>query len=547
MKRWIVRGVQGDVHAMQAETGLPSLPVKLMAVRGIPVEEMKDFYDGEGPALHDPMFLSGMRTACALLDEAMRAGTKVRIMADYDADGVCAAAILHRALTDLSVSVDVVVPHRIRDGYGMQVRMADAAAEDGIGLIITCDNGIAAHEAVAAAKAHGIHVIVTDHHQVPRDETGAEYLPPADVVIDPHQTACRYPFPEICGAYVAYQLMEGLHRYLERPMLQREDLRMLAGLATVCDVMPLVNENRRLTMHAVRQFGISELPGIVALRAVFNLQPDGIDAATFGFKIGPTLNSAGRLADATVAVQLLTETDRNICNVLAQELYELNAERKRLTEAAQTVAEHLIETTDRSGDDVLVLHLPDVHESLAGIVAGRLKERYYRPVLVFTDGAEGLKGSGRSIEDYNLFEALTAVGHLFTRYGGHAAAAGFSAEPERLSAIRTAINEGAGLTEEQKMPKLMIDQPMRFSYWNEETVQEVERLAPFGTGNAEPVFAVKNVRIVSKRRMGRDGQFLKMRVDDGTAILEAVCFRETEMLTPFLAGDRPVDIAYTVS
>ncbi len=489
-----------------------------------------------------------MDRAVELLLKAVEEKTAIRVIGDYDVDGICSSYILTKGLQMLGAKVDTAIPHRIHDGYGLNDHLIEEAKEDSIGMILTCDNGIAAAPQIELANAYGIQVIVTDHHEVPFsknvDEQGREsrkeLLPPALAVIDPKREDCTYPFPNICGGVVAYKLIQAIAERLgsrkvsaaekEDPeSLNRnasgnresgslrlnealEELLELAALATVCDVMELKDENRIIVKEGLKRLKNTRNPGIKALMEVNGIEPEKLSAYHLGFVLGPCLNATGRLDTAKRALELLQSEAKTDAMSAARELKELNDSRKYLTLQGVEQAEEYIRQHHMDGDKVMLIFLPDVHESLAGIIAGRIREKYNHPVFILTKGEEGVKGSGRSIESYHMYEAMTAAKQYFTKFGGHKLAAGLSMKEEDIEPLRKLLNEQAALGEEDFIPKVHIDVPMPLVYADRKLAEELELLEPFGVGNPKPLFAQKELTFRSGFKMGANKTCARFRV-----------------------------------
>lgn len=528
MEKWYVAAKKADFEKWAAEFGISPVLARILRNRELTEEkQVERFLRGTLEDCYSPWLLKDMDKAVELLLEAVEEGTSVRVIGDYDVDGICSSCILIRGLEALGAKVDGVIPHRIHDGYGLNDGLIEEARQDGTGLIVTCDNGIAAASQIELAASYGMRVIVTDHHEVPfRMETDAdgnavrrEMLPPALAVIDPKQEQCGYPFPGICGGVVAYKLMQALGERTGSSALRGllDELLELAALATVCDVMELKDENRILVKEGLKRLRDSRNQGLRALAEVNRLEPAALNVYHLGFVIGPCLNATGRLDTAKRALELLRSSSRGEAFTLAQELKEMNDSRKRLTLEGVEEAERLIQARHMQEDKVMVIYLPSVHESLAGIVAGRIRERYNHPVFILTRGEEGVKGSGRSIEGYHMYEAMTEVKQYFAKFGGHAMAAGLSmaapsmatpsmaassAEEELAEAFRREINARCRLTEEDFTVRVHIDVPMPLDYGSEELADEISLLEPFGVGNPKPLFAQKDLVFLAGYKMG---------------------------------------------
>jgi single-stranded-DNA-specific exonuclease len=536
---WTVYGKRADFFGIGERFHIDPVTVRVIRNRDVITDEDIDTYlNGSLDRLHDPGLMKNMEKGCNLMLEEIRNKKRIRIISDYDVDGVSSNYILYKGLQRVweyengisaGDKIDYDIPHRIYDGYGINIRMVDAAAADQISTIITCDNGIAAFDAVRKAKEYGMRVIVTDHHDIPYDTDEKNIriykVPEADAVIDHKQPGCEYPCKELCGAGVAYKFIQLLYRMCGIPETECEAFIEILGIATVCDVMNLVDENRIIVREALRRLSDSSNYGLKAL--ITNSGRDGkkLSAFDLGFIIGPCINAAGRLGDAKTSLEFLLETDSYKANERAIELLNINNARKDMTEQGTKTAIELLEKSDRLlmgavpetgvaalSDKVLVMYIPKLHESLVGIIAGRIKERYYRPVLLFTDGEkEGIiKGSGRSIEGYNMYDEINKCSDYFTKFGGHEMAAGFSMEKRNLARLREKMNTNCTLDEKLLTPKLRIDVPMPLDYVSISLTEELELLEPFGKGNEKPVFAQSGVYVKSARIMGKRQNVLRV-------------------------------------
>lgn len=536
---WTVYGKRADFFGIGERFHINPVTVRVIRNRDVITDEDIDTYlNGSLDRLHDPRLMKNMEKGCNLMLEEIRNKKRIRIISDYDVDGVSSNYILYKGLQRVwehengisaGDKIDYDIPHRIYDGYGINIRMVDAAAADQISTIITCDNGIAAFDAVRKAKEYGMRVIVTDHHDIPYDTDEKNIriykVPEADAVIDHKQPGCEYPCKELCGAGVAYKFIQLLYRMCGIPETECEAFIEILGIATVCDVMNLVDENRIIVREALRRLSDSSNYGLKAL--ITNSGRDGkkLSAFDLGFIIGPCINAAGRLGDAKTSLEFLLETDSYKANERAIELLNINNARKDMTEQGTKTAIELLEKSDRLlmgavpetgvaalSDKVLVMYIPKLHESLVGIIAGRIKERYYRPVLLFTDGEkEGIiKGSGRSIEGYNMYDEINKCSDYFTKFGGHEMAAGFSMEKRNLARLREKMNTNCTLDEKLLTPKLRIDVPMPLDYVSIPLTEELELLEPFGKGNEKPVFAQSGVYVKSARIMGKRQNVLRV-------------------------------------
>lgn len=541
---WLVQSKRADFNGIAKRFGIDPVTARIIRNRGIEGEENIDRYlNGTLKELHSPYLLKGMKEAILILKEKIESGKQVRIVGDYDIDGVCSTYILYTALRRLGARADYEIPDRIKDGYGINESIIRQACEEGIDTILTCDNGISAFSQIELARELGMTVVITDHHEVPLLE-GQEMLPPAHTVIDPKQEGCQYPFPEICGAVVAYKLVQALYEAYQIPEKEWEDLLEFAAIATVGDVMKLQDENRILVKYGLRKMGATKNIGLKKLVEKNNLDPARLTAYHIGFVIGPCLNAGGRLQSAKLALRLLLSEQDAEADELASELKGLNDTRKDMTEQGTEAAKYLVDTRYQT-DHVLVVYLPECHESLAGIIAGRLREAYQKPAIVLTKGAEGVKGSGRSIEAYHMFRKLTEVKELLLKFGGHPMAAGLSLEEENIDELRMRLNENSGLIEEDFKAKVWIDAPMPVDYIREALVEEFACLEPFGQGNEKPLFAQKNLRIRSSRIMGRNRNVVKMMLEgERGAVMEALYFGDGPAFEEERGMRKNIDIVY---
>lgn len=538
MERWVLLRKGADYALISQKFHISPRLACLIRNREIIGDESMDRYlNGSLSDLHDGMLMKGMNKAVDILREKISENRKIRVIGDYDIDGVNATYILLEGLERLGADVDSDIPDRIADGYGLNVQLIERAYRDGIDTIITCDNGIAAAEEIAYGTRLGMTVIVTDHHEVPYEEgeEGKKYiLPPADAVIDPKQPGCMYPFQGICGAAVAYKLTEALWESMGKESEDLDDLIENVAIATIGDVMDLVDENRIFVKEGLQMLRRTSNLGLEALIACTGLSGRPISAYHIGFVIGPCLNAGGRLDTAKRALALLTAKTKKEADILAGDLKALNDSRKEMTETAVQKAKSLIESTDLENDRVLVLYLPDCHESLAGIVAGRIREQYYKPVFVLTDGKEDVKGSGRSIEAYSMYEELNGCRDLLLRYGGHRQAAGVTLKKENLSAFRKLLNERCRLNDLDLTQKVVIDMEMPFSSVTEEFIYELKLLEPYGKANTKPVFVARNIKLSHMRIVGKNRNVLKMYAEDGNGThIEAVYFGDVETLMEY--------------
>ena len=529
MEKWFITMKKADFGTVAEKYHISPITARLIRNRDIIGDDAIDFYlNGTIADLYDGMLMKDMDRAVEILAEKIREEKPVRIIGDYDIDGVNATYILQEGLSALGAEADTDIPDRIRDGYGLNRMLIDRAIRDGIDTIVTCDNGIAASEEIAYGKENGLTVIVTDHHEIPYIETNGEkeyLLPMADAVVDPHRADCEYPFKGLCGAAVAYKLVEALFNVMQRDPEDVDYLMENVAIATVGDVMDLTGENRIFVKQGLEMLKRTKNQGLKALIECTGIDVERLSAYHIGFVLGPCINASGRLDTAKRALELLNAKTRREAVVLAEDLKALNDSRKEMTEKGVEEAVQLIETTSLKEDKVLVVYLPDCHESIAGIIAGRIKERYYRPAFVLTRAEEGVKGSGRSIESYDMFAELCRCRALFTKFGGHKMAAGLSLAEENVERFRETINELADLSEEDLQMKVSIDMRLPFPYITESLIRELDLLEPFGKGNPRPLFAERSLRVISPRIFGRNRNVLKCRLEDaGGRQMEAVYF-----------------------
>lgn len=518
MAKWFEIRKGADFNKIGEKYGISPVLARIIRNREIIEEEqIQKFLYGSLEDIYDGNLLKDMEKAVSILNEKIRLGKKIRVIGDYDVDGICASYILKRGLTLCNADVDAVIPHRMKDGYGINEQMITEAHEEGIDTIVTCDNGIAAYTTIEYANSLGITCIVTDHHEVPYEMTqeGKQYiLPPAKAVIDPKQEDCTYPYKNICGAVVAWKLVLKLWENYPVTEEERREVLEFAGIATVCDVMELLDENRIIVKEAIKSMKNSANPGLRALIKVHDIQPENLASYHLGFVLGPCFNATGRLDTAARTLELLECRNERESIFQAAELKKLNESRKEMTERGVEDAIRIIEEKKWNRDNVMVVYLPDCHESLAGIIAGRIREKYYKPVFILTKGEDCVKGSGRSIEAYSMYEEMVKCKELFLKFGGHKLAAGLSMEEKNIDIFRKTLNHNCNLTKEDLEEKVYIDVSMPFGYATEDFMEELKQLEPFGTGNPKPVFAQKNMTFLSIRIIGKNGDMAKFSVED---------------------------------
>lgn len=533
MERWVLLRKGADFEAIGKKYQISPRLACLIRNRDVIGEEAVDRYlNGTISDLYDGMLMKDMDKAIDILKEKILEDKKIRVIGDYDIDGVNATYILLEGLERLGADVDSDIPDRISDGYGLNRHLVERAYEAGVDTLITCDNGIAAADEIAYGKEMGMTVIVTDHHEVPFDEHDGEKryrIPPADAVMDPKQPDCLYPFKGLCGAAVAYKMMEALWESMGKDSADLDDLIENVAIATIGDVMDLEDENRIFVKEGLQMLRRTKNPGLKALIECTGIDKNGLNSYHIGFVLGPCINASGRLDTAKRALELLRAGTQKEADILAGDLKALNDSRKDMTEEAVKQAEEQVETTTISKDKVLVVYLPDCHESLAGIVAGRIRENYYKPVFVLTDAEEGVKGSGRSIDGYHMYEELNKCKELLTKFGGHRLAAGLSLPKENVGKFREMLNKNCTLTEEEMKEKVTIDMEMPFGCVTEGLVKELELLEPFGKGNTKPVFAARDVTLLGARILGKDRNVLKLQVQDVNGCrIEAMLFHHAD-------------------
>lgn len=570
MKKWFVAQKKADFDAIGKKYGISPYLARIIRNRDVILDsDINLFLNGQISDMHSPNLLNDADIAADIIIEALMAGIPIRVIGDYDIDGVCASYILSKSIRLFGGESDVRLPDRVKDGYGLNMAMIDEAIRDGIELIITCDNGIAAAKEIEYALNNGISVIVTDHHEVPyeTDENGnvSYILPKADAVVDPKREDSTYPFDGICGAMVAYKVIclvaeklinEGnMDKYMpgDESVTWKElqlELLQFAAFATVGDVMELKDENRICVKHGINLMKATKNVGMRALIEVTGIDINKMSPYHIGFVLGPCVNATGRLESAMRALKLFECEDYIEAVNIANELYEINTGRKNLT---VLYTDKAIETVKNEypQDKVIVVYLPDCHESLAGIVAGRIKETFYRPSIVLTKAEGGVKGSARSIEDYNMYEELSKVSHLFTKFGGHKMAAGMSlASEEDVETLRKLLNSNCTLSDEQLIEKCIIDIPMPLPYVSIDLIHEMEKLEPFGVGNQKPLFAQKDVSLCDVKLVGKNENVLKMTfsyrdLEGNLKKVGGICFDNAKDMYEKICDKQSISILYT--
>lgn len=545
--QWLIQAKKADFNAIGAAFGISPVTARLIRNRDVVgMDAVYQYLNGTVEDLYEPMLLPDMGRCLEVIQRKIEEKKRIRIVGDYDIDGICSTYLLYRALTRAGAMADYEIPDRIRDGYGINESIIRAAAADGIDTILTCDNGIAALDQARLAGELGMTMLVTDHHDIRKDEEGNDLLPQAAAVVNPKRQDSRYPYPEICGAMVAYKLVLGLYRIFGIPEKEWLDMMEFAAIATVGDVMKLQDENRIVVKEGLRRIGCTRNLGLRKLIEKNNLDPDRITAYQIGFVIGPCLNASGRLETAKLALSMLLSEDEAEAESMADHLKELNDVRKDMTAKGVEEASSLVESSF-ADDWVLVVYLPDCHESLAGIVAGRLRERYHKPSIVLTPGEEAVKGSGRSIEGYHMFQALTEADDLLLKYGGHPMAAGLSLPEENIEAFRRRLNERARqtMTEKDFVEKIWIDVAMPFEYISEPFIRELALLEPFGQGNERPQFAQRRLKLRSARVAGKNRNVVMLSLaSESGCVMEARWFGEGDRFMEEMGTSRVMDVVY---
>ncbi len=549
-EKWYVAAKKADFEGIGRQFSIDPLTARMIRNRDIEGEDaIRKYLYGTLDDLYPPEAMKGIPEAVSLLLEKIKTGARIRVIGDYDIDGIMATYILWEGLKLLGASVDTVIPHRIQDGYGLNEGLIRVAHENGIDTIVTCDNGIAAYSQIQYANDLGMTVIVTDHHEVPYDEESGErvyQIPPAAVVVDPKQPDCKYPFSGICGAVVAMKLVQALFEVYGMGGRKALDIFLeMAAFATVGDVMELVDENRIIVKYGLQALEHSGNPGLCALTEVCELTDRHLSAYHIGFVLGPCLNATGRLDTAKRALSLLQCGTRQEALPIATDLKHLNESRKEMTLKGVEAAQALIKEQGLDGRKVLILYLPDCHESLAGIIAGRIREEYERPVFVLTDSEDGVKGSGRSIEAYSMYEEMSKCKDLFIRYGGHKMAAGLTLPKENVQLFAQRMEQECALTEEDFAVKVHIDAAMPFGYVNEALLSQFSLLEPFGNGNRKPLFAQRNVALLGSRILGKTGRVGKYTVlDENNRCYELTYFGEQEQLLSYWEKKGKINVTY---
>lgn len=549
MEKWVVAAKKADFYSIGQQFHIDPVIARLIRNRDVIGEEkIREYLSGTVKELPSPWLMKDMKKAVAILRKKIEEQARIRIIGDYDIDGVTSTYILLKGLRRVGAKVDTYIPDRVADGYGIHEHLIVKAQEDGIDTIVTCDNGIAAAAEIRMAKEKGMTVIVTDHHEIPYIENGEEremVLPPADAILNPKQYDCDYPNKNLCGAVVALKYISALYEDFQIPLRELEEYYEFAAIATVGDVMDLQGENRILVKEGLRRLKNTKNLGLHELICANGLEDANISAYHIGFVLGPCINASGRLDTAARSLTLLCAENRDEAARLAGDLTALNQSRKALTEKGKEEAIRLVETTDLKEDNVLVIYLPECHESLAGIIAGRIREKYHKPALVLTKGETCVKGSGRSIEGYSMFEELVKCADLMIQFGGHPMAAGLSIKEENVETLREQLNQNCRLTPEDLRPKVVIDVPMPISYITKELIGQISLLEPFGKGNTKPIFAQKGLRVLDSNILGKNKNVAKVRlIDPQGTVMEGVYFGEAEEFLRFVEEKDTISVTY---
>ena len=549
MEKWVVAAKKADFNQIGQQFHIDPVIARLIRNRDvIGDEKIREYLLGTVDEIPSPWLMKDMEKAVYILKKKIQQQARIRIIGDYDIDGVTSTYILLKGLTRIGADVDTYIPDRVADGYGIHEHLIDRAEADGIDTIVTCDNGIAAAAEIQTAKDKGMAVIVTDHHEIPyREENGERkvILPPADAILNPKQYDCPYPNKNLCGAVVAFKYITALYECFDVPQKELEDYYELVAIATVGDVMDLQGENRILVKEGLRRLKNTKNKGLQELIRANALEDARITAYHIGFVLGPCINASGRLDTAARSLALLNAQTKEEAAKLAGDLTALNQSRKALTEKGKEEAIQLIETTELKNDRVLVVYLPDCHESLAGIIAGRIREKYHKPAFVLTKGEKSAKGSGRSIESYSMYEELVKCADLMVQFGGHPMAAGLSIEEENIEKFRRQLNENCTLTEEDLRTKVVIDVPMPVSYITKELIEQISLLEPFGKGNTKPIFAQKGLRVLDSSIIGKNKNVVKLKLLDPQGVtMEGIYFGEAEDFANFIRQKDTISVTY---
>lgn len=548
MEKWVIKNYVADFNSIMEQCGVSEVVARCLVNKGLTKSnEINAYLNPDIKNLYDPFLMKDIKKAVDILTDKISSNKSIRIIGDYDVDGIVSTYILYQTLSKLGAHVDYEIPDRIKDGYGINSNMVRDAFNDNIDTILTCDNGIVAMEEIQTAKDLGMTVIVTDHHSLYENDEGDMLLPPADAVINPHRPDCEYPFDNLCGAAIGYKLMEALLRSytVEDKEAYLDELISFVAIATVCDVMDLVDENRIIVNYGLKLLQNTRNYGLLALMETSGIDKSSLSSFHLGFVIGPCLNASGRLDSAIKGLELLLSSSKDEAVFLAEEVKGLNDLRKDMTKDNVDKAIRMIEGSELRKDKVLVVYLPDCHESIAGIIAGRIKERYHRPTLVLTDTVDGVKGSGRSIEQFNMIEELSNHRDLMIKLGGHPMAAGLSISRENVETLRRKLNEDCSLTDDMLIPKVSIDVELPLGYVSEQMINELKLLEPFGKGNEKPLFAERGLRIKSAFILGKNASGIRLKViNKYNKELDALYFGDLDTFFGYLEkkyGEEEID------
>lgn len=548
MEKWVIKNYVADFNSIMEQCGVSEVVARCLVNKGLTKSnEINAYLNPDIKNLYDPFLMKDIKKAVDILTDKISSNKSIRIIGDYDVDGIVSTYILYQTLSKLGAHVDYEIPDRIKDGYGINSNMVRDAFNDNIDTILTCDNGIVAMEEIQTAKDLGMTVIVTDHHSLYENDEGDMLLPPADAVINPHRPDCEYPFDNLCGAAIGYKLMEALLRSytVEDKEAYLDELISFVAIATVCDVMDLVDENRIIVNYGLKLLQNTRNYGLLALMETSGIDKSSLSSFHLGFVIGPCLNASGRLDSAIKGLELLLSSSKDEAVFLAEEVKGLNDLRKDMTKDNVDKAIRMIEGSELRKDKVLVVYLPDCHESIAGIIAGRIKERYHRPTLVLTDTVDGVKGSGRSIEQFNMIEELSNNRDLMIKLGGHPMAAGLSISRENVETLRRKLNEDCSLTDDMLIPKVSIDVELPLGYVSEQMINELKLLEPFGKGNEKPLFAERGLRIKSAFILGKNASGIRLKViNKYNKELDALYFGDLDTFFGYLEkkyGEEEID------
>lgn len=538
MENWVIKNRKADFNQIMEQCRVSEVLARCLVNKGlVNQEEINSYLNPKIENLHDPYSMKDMKKACDILCDKIKMKEKIRIIGDYDVDGVIATYVLYRTLKRLGAHVDYVIPDRIKDGYGINIHMVEAAAKEHVDTILTCDNGIVAIDQVRLAKDYGMTVIITDHHSLLQLDGEGVLVPEADALLNPKQPDCPYPFKDLCGAAIAYKLTIALMGYFDRTenIDYIEELVSYVSIATICDVMELIGENRIIVSHGLSLLRKTQNKGLLALMEVSGIEKEQLTTFHLGFVLGPCINASGRLDHAKKGLELLLSDTMDEAMQMAGEIRTLNETRKEMTLENVEKAGQIIEDSEIKEDKVIVVYLKECHESIAGIIAGRIRERFHRPVIILTDSEDAIKGSARSIDQYNMIEELSKCRDILQKVGGHPMAAGLSLLPCNIDLLRKRLNDNATLTDQMLVPKITIDIHLPFGFISEEFIHELKQLEPFGKGNEKPLFAEKNVRIKSAIIVGKNASGVKLRVENQyNRIMEALYFGDVNAFFSYI-------------